>query len=224
MSGMIVRNQRGSLNALLIPFILVILLLGGAITFGYWANSGRADYKNNADQKITAAVTVAKQQQLDTDNQAFALAEKQPLTTYDGPEAYGSLVIKYPKTWSSYVDSSGTGSSLVNGYFDPGTVPSISAQGSVFALRVQVVSQPYSQALQAFQGAQQANQVTINPYKLPAVPSVIGVEISGIVSNNTSGTMVLLPLRSNTLEIWTQGTQYLSDFNTNILPNFSFSP
>jgi hypothetical protein len=36
--------------------------------------------------------------------------------------------------------------------------------------------------------------------------------------------MVVLPLRSQTLQIETAGSQFLGDFNNNILPNFSFSP
>jgi hypothetical protein len=224
MSGMIGRDQRGALNSLLLPFILALLLLIGAVAFGAWAYSGKQDYKNNVDQKIGVAVTAAKQQQNTVDNQAFAEAEKQPLTTYNGPQQYGSLVVKYPKTWSSYVDSTGTGNSLVDGYFDPGTVPAVTSQASVFALRIQVVNQPYSQVLQNYNDRQQSGLVISNPYKLPMVPSVIGVELTGQVTDNASGTMVILPLRSNTLEIWTQGTQYLSDFNQNILPNFSFSP
>jgi hypothetical protein len=36
--------------------------------------------------------------------------------------------------------------------------------------------------------------------------------------------MVVLPLRSQTVQIWTEGTQYVDDFNKLILPNFSFSP
>jgi hypothetical protein len=33
-----------------------------------------------------------------------------------------------------------------------------------------------------------------------------------------------LPLRSQTVKIWTEGSQYGGDFNKYILPNFSFSP
>lgn len=223
-------NQDG-ISGVVVSLSLCTLLLISAIIFGAWAFSSRQDYKKNSDQKVAAAVTLAKQEESTQKDKQFAEEEKSPVKTYDGPEAYGSLVVQYPKTWSGYVDDSGTGSALVDGYFNPGVVPSITAQGKTFALRVQVLSQTYAQTLQTDQSAQQAAaqggaSLSFVPYALPKVPKVIGIEATGTLpnTNNISGTMVILPLRSQTLEIWTMGTTSLGDFNTYILPNFSFSP
>lgn len=217
-------NQVGAVNVLVIPLIVSVLLFIAAAVFGYWAYSGRQDYKNNVDQKISAAVATAKQQQQNQDNQTFAKEEEQPLKTYTGPQEYGAIVVNYPKTWSSYVDSTGNGQALVDGYFYPGTVPSISGSNSVFALRVQVIGTSYSEELQNYTGEQQSGQAAVVPYSLPKVPSVVGVKVTGQLSDGNSGTMIILPERNNTIEIWTDGTQFLSDFNNNILANFSFSP
>lgn len=218
-------NQDGAINGLVVSLVLAILLLFGAIGFGGWAYSSRQDYKNNTDAKVAVAVNQAKQQEGAAKDAAFAEAAKNPLKTYNGPQAYGSLVVNYPKTWSGYVDDSGNGSALVDGYFAPGVVPAINGQSSVFALRVQVLNQAYSQSLQSFSGQLQTGQLTAKAYALPKVPKAVGVEVSGqLQSNQPSTTMVVLPLRSQTLEIYTQGTQYLNDFNNYILPNFSFSP
>lgn len=221
---MIKHNQVGAVNALVISLVLAVLLLIGALGFGGWAFSGRQDYKNNSDAKVTAAVQTAVQKESASKDTAFAEAAKNPLTTYTGPEAYGSLILKYPKTWSGYVDSTGSGGALVNGYFTPGVVPSLTDKASVFALRVQVLSQSYASTLQTFASQQQAGKLTVTAYALPKLPSVTGVEVVGQLSGQTNVTMVVLPLRSQTLEIWTEGNQYLGDFNQNILPNFSFSP
>ncbi len=212
-----------------ISLVLAILLLIGSAAFGVWAFQGRQDYKDNVDAKISAAVKIAKQQQGKVDSAQFAEAAKQPLKTYNGPEAYGSMAVMFPKTWSAYVDDTGTGGTLVDGYFAPGVVPSISDQNSVFALRVQVLSQTYAQTLQTFTGQQQNGKITVSAYALPKLPKIVGVEVVGQINQNDLAnapnvTMVVLPLRSNTLEIWTEGSQYLSDFNNYILPNFSFSP
>jgi hypothetical protein len=223
---MIKHNQVGAVNGLVISLVLAVLLLVGALGFGGWAFSSRQDYKTNVDSKISAAVAIAQQQEGAAKDAQFAQEAKQPLKTYQGPQAYGSLMVNYPKTWSAYVDDTGTGSSLVDGYFAPGTVPSITDQNSVFALRVQVLSQSYSQILQTFTSQQQAGLMKTSAYSLPKLPKIVGVEATGQVFSNIKAniTMVVLPLRSGTLEIWTEGSQYLSDFNSNILPNFSFSP
>ena len=207
-----------------ISLVLAILLLVGALSFAGWAFMSRQDYKNHSDAKVAAAVQIAVQKESASKDAAFAEAIKNPLATYVGPEAYGSLTVNYPKTWSGYVDDSGKGSALVDGYFAPGVVPSLNDTASVFALRIQVINQPYAQVLQNFTGQQQAGQLTVSAYALPKLPTVTGIEVAGQLSNQTDVTMVVLPLRSETLEIWTEGSQYLNDFNKIILPNFSFSP
>lgn len=224
---MIKHNQDGAVNGLAISFGLSIVLLIAAISFGAWAYSSRQDYKQHSDAKSAVAVQVAVQKEDTAKDAAFAQQEKDPLTTYNGPQAYGSVVLRYPKTWSGYVDTSGTGASTpVDGYFASGVVPSISDMSSVFALRLQVLNQSYAQTLQAFATAQKEGTLTVSAYALPKLPSVTGVHVAGKLSDGDSSTitMVVLPLRSGTIELSTEGDQYLNDFNTNILPNFSFSP
>lgn len=221
---MIKRNQDGAVNGVVISLVLTILLLLGAIGFAAWAFSSRQDYKNHTDSKVSAAVQAAKAQESTAKDKQFAEDEKNPLKTYTSPEALGSLVINYPKTWSGYVDSTGTGGAALNGYFSPGVVPSINNQNSVFALHVQVLNQSYSQVLQNFTSQQKDGKLTISAYSLPKLPKIVGVKVNGELSDQKDGTVVILPIRSQTLEIETDGTQYLGDFNNNILPNFSFSP
>jgi hypothetical protein len=221
---MIKLNHYGGVNGLLFPLVFCVLLLFAAIGFGVWANNGRAMYKNNVDVQIATAVASAKQRQVSVDQAQFAIEEKSPLSTYTGPEAYGSLVLKYPKTWSGYVDDTGNGSALVDGYFSPQTVPSINASSSVFALRVQVENQPYSSVIQGIASQETNGTVTAKPYALPKVPQDVGLEVTGQLNNGGHGTEVILPIRNYTLAVWTQGSNFLSDFNTYVLPNLSFSP
>lgn len=224
MSGMSKHNQDGSINVLLIPFILVTALLLAALAFGVWAFGSRQDYKNNVDQKIASAERIAVQQESTKKDKEFAEIEKQPLKAYNGPEAYGSLVVQYPKTWSSYVDDTGNASAAVDGYFYPGTVPSLTAQSSTFALRIQVLAQQYATVLNNFSGQLQNGKLTASPFKLAKVPSVVGLRLDGQITGTKTGSMIVLPLRDKTLEIWTESSQYSNDFNNNILPNLSFSP
>lgn len=224
---MIKHNQDGAVNGAVISLILAILLLIGAMVFGGWAYSSRQDYKNHTDQKIADAVTVAKQVESTAKDKQFTEDEKNPLKTYTGPQAYGSLVIQFPKTWSGAVDDTGSASgALVDGYFNPGVVPSLTNQSSIFAMRVQVLGQTYAATVQSLDGLQQSqdNPTTFAPYALPKLPKVVGLHLTGGLPNQKTGTMVVLPLRSQTLEIWTEGGQFTADFNNYILPNFSFSP
>ncbi len=222
---MIKHNHVGAVNTAAVWLVVTIILLIAALGLAGWAISGRQDYKNNSDKKVSAAVTVAKQQESTAKDKQFAEDSKNPLKTYQGPEAYGSLNVAFPKTWSGYVVDTGNNSnSLVDGYFAPGVVPSATDQNSTFALRVKVTSSPYADTLQSFANQQQAGKLTAAAYALPLLPKVIGTKLTGEITDGKSVTMIVLPLRSQTLEIWTEGTQYLNDFNNYVVPNFSFSP
>jgi hypothetical protein len=231
---MVKHNQDG-VSGVAISFTLCIVLLIAAITFGFWAFSGRQDYKNNTDAKIATAVIAAKKQESAAKDKIFAEELKNPLTTYNGPQAYGSIVLKYPKTWSGYVvdtsSDNNSSSNPVDGYFHPGTVPSVSDASSIFALRLQVLGQSYSQTVGNLKQSQSQNPPKIQPYALPKVPNTVGVKVTGVlpISSNggndqKSGIMVILPLRSQTIELWTEGDRYQGDFNKYVLPNFRFSP
>ena len=217
-------NQRGSVNSLLLPCIVITLLFFSSAGFGVWAFAGRQDYKDNSDAKIASAVTVAQQAESTVKDRQFAEIEKQPLRTYTGPQAFGSLLVKYPKTWSAYVDDKGTGSAQVDAYFNPGFVPALAAQNSRFALRVQVIAQSYSSRVDTIRQAQQVNGAVITPYALAKVTNVIGIRVDGKYNNDKIGSLVILPLRDKTIEISSESSDYLADFNNNILPNFTFAP
>lgn len=223
---MIKHNQVGGISAVGISLVISIVLLLAAIAFGAWAYSSRQDYKYHSDQKVTAAVAVAKQKEDSAKDSEFIQREKYPLRTYTSPDAYGSLNVLFPKTWSGQVDDTGTGTALVDGFFYPNIVPSITSQNSTFALRIQVLAQPYAMTLTNIQAAQQnpTKPLTVTPYALPKLPKIVGVEASGNLPNQKTGVMVVLPLRDKTLQIWTEGDQFVSDFNNIILPNFTFAP
>ncbi len=221
---MIKHNQNGGTSGLAIALVLSIVFLIGAIGFAGWAYTQMTEYRDESDAKVQAAVDVAVEKESIKKDKEHAEADKDPLKIYSGPSAYGSLHVEFPKTWSGYVDDTANGSSSVDGYFNPGVVPSVDSEKSVFALRVQVISSPYSSVLQSFSSQQKAGKLQVSAYSLPKLPKVVGVKVTGTLSDNTNVTMVVLPLRSGAIKLWTEGSQGVADFNKYILPNFSFSP
>lgn len=209
------------MNVLLIPLILASVFLLGTIGFSAWAFGERQDYKNNVDQKIAAAVSEAKKEEGALKDKQYAEAAKLPLKTYNGPEEFGSIVLQFPKTWSAYIVGAAGDSEDYAGYFHPDAVPEVGQESSTFALRIDVVSEPYSEALEQYQDEE---GISVTPYALPKLPKVTGVRIDGQIEENKKGSMIVLPLRDKTLKIYTESESYLNDFNNNILPNLTFSP
>ena len=212
-------------NVLLIPVIALTVLFIGAAVFAVWAFGGRQDYKNHSDAKVASAVAANKEVVQAADAKQFAEAAKNPLKTYTGPDAYGSVKVTYPKTWSAYVDTTGSSTPL-DAYFHVDYVPSTQSK-QPYNLRVQVVANNYSNQLSQFTSLAKLGKVTVAPYSLPKVPKAAGSVLTGQVfpgNQAANGTLIMLPLRDKTLKVWTESPTYLADFNTYILPNLSFIP
>lgn len=219
----VMSRQEGSINILLIPLILAVLFFFGALGFGLWAFSSREDYKNNTDAKIAAAVEVAQKETATEKDNEFIEREKQPLKEYQGPASLGTITMKYPKTWSAYVDESDQGGTGLDGYFHPNVVPGVDS-GANYALRLQVANRTYAEELQAFDSDVKSGKTKAIPYKPVNVENVVGMQLVGELGDNKTGTLILLPLRDKTIKLWTEGDQFVPDFNNNILPNFKFIP
>lgn len=216
-------GQKGRSTPLLIALVFITLLFFGALGFGLWAFGSRQNYKNNTDQIIASQVKIAQDKTATAKDNEFAQKEKQPLKTYRGPDTYGSLIIKYPKTWSGYVSQTNDSSNPLDAHFQPNVVPDVQSKTS-FALRIQIVSDAYSDVLASFSDAVSSGTARVSPFRAARVPGTLGSKVVGAIDNEKQGTMIVFPLRDKTLKIWTESSQYIGDFNKLILPNLSFSP
>ena len=216
-------NQQGAANAWLIAFVLTLVLLLGAVGFGFAMFSSRQDYKDNVDGKVAEAVQVAEQKLTEKKEAEFTEREKQPLKVYPGPEAYGSLKLSYPKTWAAYIDESGKGSNPLDGYLNPSFVPGVQANPTI-ALRFQVMNTSYATAAKNLEPQVKAGKIKTTPFVAPKVAGVTGVRADGEIVSKKSGSMILLPLRDKTLKIWTESPQFIADFNDIIMANVTFIP
>ena len=208
---------------LIIALAIASVLLLGFIGFGVWAFTSRQDYKNNSDQKSAKAVAIAVQNESSKKDNEFVEKEKNPLKTYVGPEAYGSVSISYPKTWGAYVVQTDRASVPVDGYFHPNFVPGLQS-GTAYALRVQIMSQSYDQEMKQFDSKVKSGKVSVAPFVAKSVPGVTGARVEGEINTGQKDYMILLPLRDKTLKISTESQQFVGDFDNIILANLKFVP
>ncbi|MFI5270748.1 MAG: hypothetical protein ACHQT9_01750 [Candidatus Saccharimonadales bacterium] len=220
---MIKHNQKGAVSAVGVSLVISVVFLVAAIGFGVWAFMSRQDYKNNTDKKIADAIVVQQNKDSTIEKNQLAQDQKNPLLTYTGPSQYGGIIMKYPKTWSALIDDRGDNASApVNAYFGSPVLSSVSDQNTIFALRMQVVNQAYANIVQSYVGhPSKSNPIVSSAYSLPSLPNVVGVKIYFQANDET---LILLPLRASTIELWTTSSNFIDDFNNIILKNFTFSP
>ncbi len=217
------KETEGFVNTLVMPLVIISVVAVGAIIFAVWAFNGRQNYKNNDQQLINEAVLAEKNKEDTILNQQFKVQNENPFSIYTGPQQYGSVQIGYPKNWSGYVDDTGSDGNPLDVYFSPGLVPAVSSQSSVYPLRLEVNPNSYSSQLATYTNVQQSAGLSITPYKLNNV-NVVGVMIKGQIFTNIQGVLVMFPLRTNTLELWTESPQYVNLFVNQILPTVTFHP
>jgi hypothetical protein len=213
----------GGMKKTVIIVILFILLVA-SVVFGFQQYSKAKDYKDNVDKKISAALAQAQAAQAKQVQDDFDKANTKP---FNG--SYGSISFNYPKTWSAYVDTSGS-SDLINGYFQPDTVPGIQSK-TAYALRVELLNSDYSQVMQQLNSQVKNGSVTAAAYvppKLKGNPNVVpGTFLKGKVNNSDQtqvGQMAVIKIRDKTLEIYTENMTYANDFNNIILASLNFAP
>lgn len=218
-------NQRGAIGVAAIIAVTMTLLFIGAVVFGVMAYLGEQDYKNNTNEKIDTAVDVAKKQIATTKDNEFAEASKSPVKNYQASATYGSISFDYPKTYSGYVVESNVDTGKpVDGYFQPNIVTSINDDSVAFALRINVLSESYDSLLRGFSQNIKFGTVTAAPFRAARVPQALGTRLDGAIFQKKQGTMILLPLRDKTIEIWTESNQYANDFAKYVIPSINFVP
>lgn len=215
------RNQNGYISPLLVPLIVAIVatLVLAALTIVYYNKYKSAS--TDLQGQINSAVDVGKNQQQQSDKKDFAEQEKQPLRSYQAPANINGIKISFPKTWSDYVSlSQANGSTPLDFYANPDFVPAQTSDVR-YALRVQLTNQAYSQIVQQYNSQVQQGKAKATPITLNGIQ---GIRIDGALQAQITGAMVILPIRGNTLLLWTESSDFVGDFNNIILPNLSFNP
>lgn len=212
-------NERGALNTLLIPLILSVVFLLSSIGFAVWAYMDRQKYKNETDQIVAGEVAVAIERTKTEKDNEFIEREKEPLKEYKSPDDLGSIVLKFPKTWSTYLDIGEGESHFI---FHPNGVTAGDTQA--YALRISVLDEIYKDVISEYDGAVEEGLASAKAFRLPKVKGVTGLRVDGQLEEGKNGSVVVLPLRDKTIKIATESQDFVSDFNKIIIPNITFNP
>ncbi|HEY1085192.1 MAG TPA: hypothetical protein VGE34_00515 [Candidatus Saccharimonadales bacterium] len=202
-------QEQGNVSGSLIAVILLAIGLVAVAGLSIWLYVQYSDQKNNVDAKVQAAEAEAVKDTQEKDEAKFAEREKEPNADFIGPDDYGRLTFKYPKTWSVYVAKDVTRGGNFEAYLNPKTVPPVGEASQRFALRVVIQNQEYDRVIATYDG-----QVKKGDLKSSTVSAngVSGTRLDGSFSKDIRGAVVMFKLRDKTISVFTDADTFKPDF------------
>lgn len=190
--------------------IAIVAIITTVIVAGLaaWALVNYFDQKNNVDSKVTTAVADAVKTQQDADAANFEEKEKQPNRQFAGPDDYGRLAFDYPKTWSVYVENDASKGGDYEAYFNPVSVPSVSATQQ-YALRVLIQDKDYDKVVDSYQSLVKNKALTASSV---TADEQNGTRLDGSFTKNIKGSAVIFKIRDKTVIVQTDAETFKPDF------------
>lgn len=193
--------------------IMVIILSAATIIFGglsIWAYTAYQGASNDVEGQIKVAVLEAKAEQQSELEQDFRKKENEPNREFVGPDDYGRVSFKYPKTWSVYVATDPTKGGKYEAYLHPVTVPRISSTEQ-FALRVTIEEQDYDRVIDSYRSKVNSGDLRSSVTQSEGYE---GTRYDGNFTQNIRGSAVVYKIRDKTLTLRTDANTFTPDFDS----------
>ncbi len=163
---------------------------------------------NNVNGEVANAVAVAEAELTTKMEAEFAEREKSPYEEFAGPEDYGSLNFKYPKTWSVYIAEDASNGGDFMAYLNPKQIDPISSS-SINALKVWVLNTPFESVVRRYESAVASGQLVLSNR---TVGGVLANVYTGALSSYQNGAVMILKVRDKTIAMQTDAQIFLDDF------------
>lgn len=202
-------------NSNLIKIIVIIGLSLIAATFiglFIWMAISYNDAKTDLDGKISVAVASAVDEKSEELELEFAEREKDPYQDFSGPEDYGQLSFKYPKTWSVYIDSDASKGGNFEAYFNPGEVNPVS-DTTINALRVVIRDKSFDDVAAEYEKEMKKKDSNL---------TIESIKVNNLAANRYTGTIpgtdlngfiVIFKIRDKTAILRTDSVLFKDDFD-----------
>lgn len=203
------------MNPLTIPLVLavVILLVASVMAVLYYTKF--VEQRDNNQPIIDKAVAEAEEKQKNDLETEFVEREKIPTKNYTSPSELGTVKLVFPKTWSSYVQSKGSG---MDYYGHPNYVPAANVN---YALRMSVTDRPFASEVKVYDNAVKKGELRATAVQ---ISGTTGTRLDGFLKKDQEGSMVVFPLRDKTLRVWTESKEFRGDFDNIVLKGLTFVP
>ena len=201
--------------------VIVILSLVTVVFIGLFVWMFMQYNEANADveEKISKAVTLAKDQQAEELEAEFLEREKEPFNNFAGPEDYGELSFKYPRTWSVYVAADASNGGDFEAYFNPVQVNRIS-NDTINALRVIIRNKSFESVASDYERYVSSGELSIDTVTINGTTA--NRYTGTIPGTNLNGIIVIIKIRDKTAILRTDSMLFENDFN-GVLNSITFN-
>jgi len=196
-------------NLLLIFMIVFIVTTLAGVGVAIWSYVNYMDQKTNVDSKVTTAVAEANKKQADKLAADFAEAEKEPNRLFVGPDDYGRLSFKYPKTWSVYEAKDSTNGGSYEAYLNPGVVPPV-ANDQQYALHVTIEDKDYDKVVDTYKQLVGKGDLISSSFK---AGDQNGTRLDGSFTKDIRGSAVIFKIRDKTVTMRSDADTFKPDFD-----------
>ena len=194
---------------MVISLILVSLIAATFVGLFVWMYIQWDEVKTDVDGQINAAVAIAVNENTIKKDAEFEEKEKNPYTSFAGPEDYGELSFEYPRTWSLYVKSDASSGGTYEAYLNPGGVQPVS-NTTVSALHVQILDRAFDSQASTYQSYVDSGKMTMRVVKVDGENANY---YEGTLPSTMNGILVLIRIRDKTAIIETNSMLFKEDFD-----------
>ena len=202
--------RAGKSGNLVLIIVLVFISLAALVAgfFVYYFYSEYVEAKSDLDTKISLAVAEAEKKKTSELEAEFAEREKNPYSTFSGPEDYGSLTFEYPRTWSVYIGKDAAKGGDYEAYLNPSEVNPVSTT-TINALRVTVSTKTFENSQKTYEDLVKKGQLSS---EIRTVNGESATFYRGTLPNKLVGAACLIKIRDKTAILQTDAEIFLEDF------------
>lgn len=203
------KYHRGDINTLIIVIIamgIVILGLGGLSIYMY-GESTRVTAER--DSTIEEATTKARFEELQECNQSWTEKSLQEKTDFYGPDDFGALKFRYPKSWDLYIANDSTDGKHYSAYLNEDSVPTIN-KNTRYSLRINIyVATDYASYTATLNKSVEKGALRSRPLDLKLVSNATATRYDGELEKGSSnkeairGSMAVMRYNNNTIVVRT---------------------
>jgi len=193
------------------------LIIGGisavaviAAGLAVWALVTYTQEKANIDATVASAEAEVRREVVAEYEDKFLEFQKNPFSTFAGPEDYGRLSFEYPRFWSVYVGRDASRGGTYEAYLNPGSVPPVTATTQL-GLRVSIEERAVEQVLSSYQRRVEDGALTSRTVTINGEPAT---RFDGSFSDDIRGSAVVFRIRDKTVTIRTDAQTFRADFDT----------